>query len=697
MLVILGLLVAAIVVAATSSYYYYPPPPPPPPMRLECSVGERANSKMGLCEPIIAYPIPVLEELKDATVSPCDSFFHSQSGNWISHHKNANRAFGYVSKRNQRLIEDIIKDPTSGPVNRFYQSCVDTLVLNKHEALDKAQLKHVKQHILGAFKSHADLPVVFARLASYGFTSPFAITVESHPTESKMVPLVRYDGFPLGPDDLIRYANMVGMDVFKISNMVNAVRKLNAMHTDVEFEGSYLDYVKSRQYALDMTTMGTLLDAAPANFWKLYLRELNGFAMESEMDLAQTPVWIIDRNYVGSLLRGLTSLTVAEWLAYFTLSIRINTYDFVPELPSNSYFRRHEYAPIKRSAQVPHRLKRYMGSDPVDEATCVAITHNALPGLISRSYLVKDMPNYEQTRQHVIRIVERVRDKLADMISRTSWMEPETRAKTVDKIRAIIVRAVKPNYWEPEPFADRITTDNYLRNLNLVRRYRALHNFELWTSGTPNRDLIQRFISPLTDINAFFAPSTNTITIFAGILTEPFYSSQYSEVVLYATIGMIAGHELSHAIDSHGHWFDKNGNVPPAGWWTNRDQDEFNARAQCITTEYQNGPEQCDAIETYGEQTLGENIADIVGMRAAYEAAPIKSVSDGRIFFETFAQLWAETYDKSVLCDRAKNDEHSIALFRVDKTLRQMTEFAHTYACQSGSKMVNDKPCILFG
>jgi predicted metalloendopeptidase len=637
-LLLVGLLVTAIVLLATHPYpvsSYYRDNPNAILRAENCTIGEHLDGDLNMCAPIVNHPVPVLESLKDHTVDPCDSFFHSQSGAWLKTHSNSNRAFNYVYRRNQKLIHDIIRDPKEGPIYRFYRSCVDTLVNGKHQALDRTQMKHVREHIMGSFKSHADLPVVFARLASYGFTSPFSVTIESHPTEPRMVPLIRYDGFSI---DAITQTN-VGMDVYKMTFLTEAVRKLNALkdNDDEEME-SFVDYVNSARYKLDMTTMGSLLDISPRNFWKLYLRELNGYAMESEMDMAGTPAWIVDRSYMRNLFTGgLQSLTVEEWKAFFTFSIRYNTYNFVPELPSDAYFRTHQYAPMKKMAKVPHRMQRSPKME--GDLTCLALTHRMVPGLISRAFLSRFMPNYEATRTRVIEIVERIRDTMANIINRTPWMDPTTKAKTVAKIRAIVVRAVRPNFWEEEPFADRITIDNYLRNINLVRRYRATHNFELWTSGTPNRDLIQRFSAPLTEINAFYAPTTNTITMFAGILMEPFYSDQYAEVVLYATIGMIAAHELGHAIDFVGHWFDKDGNIPPGGWWTTQDVAQFNERAQCIVREYDEGVNDCQ-LDNYGQQTLSENMADILGIRTALEAAPIKNDQDRRFFFETFAQLW---------------------------------------------------------
>jgi endothelin-converting enzyme/putative endopeptidase len=73
------------------------------------------------------------------------------------------------------------------------------------------------------------------------------------------------------------------------------------------------------------------------------------------------------------------------------------------------------------------------------------------------------------------------------------------------------------------------------------------------------------------------------------------------------------------------------------------------------------------------------------------------SLEERRQFFEVFAQMWAEHYDQRVLCQRVADDEHAIALFRVDKTLRQLKEFREAFNCRVGDNMVNARACRVYG
>lgn len=684
-IVILAVFVALIVIAATHPYPIYPYYRDSSPYphrdsrgRTNCTAGELYDSSLYLCAPAISYPVPISRDLIDDSVEPCQSFYRHMNGKWLDSHINENRGFTYVYRRNQKHIHDIIRNPESGPVYRFYRSCLDTLVNRQHTVFNVAQLNHVKEYILGSIETHADLPIAFARLAKYGFAAPFSFVIETHPTELQMVPLVQFD-------TLGKYADLMDADALYV------IEYLEAMHTDPPFVGSYVDYVRSERYQSDMINMGALLDVSPLNFWKLYLRELNGYRLEEDLDVANQPLWILDRQYMHTLMRSLNEVPMHQWRAYIEYSIMYHSYNFLPNLPADSYFRVHN--PISRVHR--HRLKR--SDNYYSEQSCLSITHKLLPGMIGNLFLHLTMPEQHETKEKVQTIVENVRDSFAHLVGQSSWLSNNTRTVAVDKLRSIIVRSVVPTYYETEPFADRLTMDNYLRNLNIIRQYFATRNFELWTKGPPNRDIIQRFGAPLSEVNAFYSPVSNTITIFAGILHEPFYSARYSDTALYATIGMIAGHELAHALDNTGRLFDKDGSLSIKEPWTQEEYDAFLRLSRCIIEEYK-APSGCDNKD-YGQQTLGEDLADINGIRSAYYARFKNgegSQLEKRQFFSVFAQMWAENYDKQTLCDRVDDDEHAIALYRVDKTLRQMPEFWEAFNCKVGEGMVNENACKVY-
>jgi predicted metalloendopeptidase len=687
LLILIAILIAFVASSPSNSYPYYRDASPNGKYessgRVNCTVGEYFDKQLEMCAPLINTPIPISHELMDETAKPCDSFYRYMSGNWIKTHQNENRGFTFVHRRNQKLVHDIIRDPRSGGVYTFFRSCMDTLVYRQHKMLDSQQISHVTEHILGALRNHGDLPVAFARLASYGFTSPFFLAIEPHPTELKMIPMIRYDNFE-------------DFDPALTENALKVAMKLKMWRTDVEYQGSYVHYVQSGRFHKDLVPMKFLLDAGPPNFWKLYLRELNGYSMEEDIDRNDRMIWVIDKEYIRNFLNGIPSITVQEWRDYVKFLIDHNTRDYLPEFPSDSYFRIH--SPLKRRGEHRHRMKRNKLPE-YTELSCLKLTHKLMPGIIGNIYLAKNVKEYDQLRKNVTKIVENVRDSFASLLQNTSWLSDASKAKAVEKIQSIIVRSVVPTYYEAEPFTERLTLDHYLRNLLIIRQYFAKRNLQLWTAGEPDRDEIQRFGAPLTEVNAFYSPVTNTITIFAGILNMPFYSSRYDLVGQYATLGMIASHELGHAMDVNGRLFDKDGSIYMHEPWNATELQEFHKRLECLQNEYV-APFGCDNAQ-YGHQTLGEDMADLSGVKSAYhaflKADPNATDVDRQYFFQIFAQMWAETYGKEEYCDRVQNDVHAVAEYRVDKTLRQMEEFRRIFGCKHHDNMVNEESCLVYG
>ncbi len=164
---------------------------------------------------------------------------------------------------------------------------------------------------------------------------------------------------------------------------------------------------------------------------------------------------------------------------------------------------------------------------------------------------------------------------------------------------------------------------------------------------------------------------------------------------------MIIGHEIGHSVDNSGRLFNLEGSLERRDPWTPEEYAEFTNQTNHLVAEYES-PFGCNIIE-YGRQTLGEDMADIIGIKAAYrawiksEAPKVPTKQEKQWFFQIFAQAWIEEFDVDALCERAKHDVHAMASFRVDVTLRQMVEFREAFNCKVGDRMVNPQPVTIYG
>lgn len=192
-------------------------------------------------------------------------------------------------------------------------------------------------------------------------------------------------------------------------------------------------------------------------------------------------------------------------------------------------------------------------------------------------------------------------------------------------------------------------------------------------------------------------------------------------------MGVVMGHELTHGFDDQGREFDKDGNLHQ--WWKNKTIERFKIRTQCVAEQYSKYNWQfrlhmfCTSLQLMvficytdkyeiggktvnGNQTLGENIADNGGLKAAYHAylnimegkpepqsLPGLPFTHKQLFFVAFAQVWCSTVTKEANSLQIEKDPHSPAKFRVIGSLSNLREFSDVFSCPEGSKMNPKKKC----
>ena len=76
--------------------------------------------------------------------------------------------------------------------------------------------------------------------------------------------------------------------------------------------------------------------------------------------------------------------------------------------------------------------------------------------------------------------------------------------------------------------------------------------------------------------------------------------------------------QISHAFDDSGRKFDVTGTL--RDWWTPTSAAAFRNRTACFVTQYSAYSPPQSPLHVNGNLTLGENLADAGGIRAAYAA-----------------------------------------------------------------------------
>jgi putative endopeptidase len=273
-------------------------------------------------------------------------------------------------------------------------------------------------------------------------------------------------------------------------------------------------------------------------------------------------------------------------------------------------------------------------------------------------------------------------------IEALSWMDPATKAEAQAKLTTLYVGIGYPETWQ-DYSAFEVKADDLFGNL--WRSVLLDYHREVARLGQPV-DRKEWSMTPQT-VNAVNLPLQNALNFPAAILQPPFFDPQAPGAANYGAIGTVIGHEISHTFDSEGAAFDSKGRV--RNWWKDADLAHFNTATAKLAAQYDTYKPFPD-ISVNGKQTLGENIADLAGLSAAYDgyhaslagkAAPAQDGFSGdQQFFIAFGQNWGSKAREATLRQQVLTDPHSPARFRAD-TVRNIDSWYSSFEVQSGDKL----------
>jgi endothelin-converting enzyme/putative endopeptidase len=299
------------------------------------------------------------------------------------------------------------------------------------------------------------------------------------------------------------------------------------------------------------------------------------------------------------------------------------------------------------------------------------------------------------------KMVQMVSDIEAAMdrdLDQLEWMSAETKVRAKEKLHAVANKIGYPDKWRDYTKLE-VKPDDALGNMQRATAFE--NDRQLNKIGKPV-DHSEWGMTPPT-VNAYYDPSMNDINFPAGILQPSFYDPKQDDAVNYGHIGAVIGHELTHGFDDEGKEFDAKGNL--ADWWTADDTKKFEARTDCVVSEYGNFVA-VDDVKVNGKLTLGENTADNGGLLLAYMAyldrakkngVDLTAKKDGytapQRFYIGFAQNYCENSRPEAIRNQVLTDPHSPDHFRANGAIVNQPGFAGAFGCKKGAPMVPVNSC----
>jgi putative endopeptidase len=274
-------------------------------------------------------------------------------------------------------------------------------------------------------------------------------------------------------------------------------------------------------------------------------------------------------------------------------------------------------------------------------------------------------------------------------------MSNKTKLKALEKLNKFNVKIGFPDKWKDFTKLEINGNNEYYENFLEASRWKISYNLEKLYKPV---DKLEWYMNA-HNINAYYSQTKNEIVFPAGILQEPFYSSQQSLAENLGGIGAIIGHEITHGFDDEGRLYDLDGNLND--WWSADDTKQFNEKSKLLE-ELFSGFSYYD-INVNGKLTLGENIADLGGLIFSLKtierlANPDDKENQIKKLFEQWAKIWRCNITPDTLKNQLLTDPHSPSQLRVNAILSNIDEFYKIYQVKPEDKMyiAPERRCVIW-
>ena len=316
----------------------------------------------------------------------------------------------------------------------------------------------------------------------------------------------------------------------------------------------------------------------------------------------------------------------------------------------------------------------------------IGAVNAALGDAVGRLYAARYFP--ASSKADIQGMVRGILAAFDQRVANLNWMAPATKAEARRKIETMRVGIGYPETWRSYAALD-IRADDPVGNQD--RAELAEYRHQIAKIGR-RVDRAEWWMTPQT-VNAVNLPLQNALNSPAAILQAPFYDPKADAASNYGSIGAVIGHEISHSFDNNGAEFDASGRL--RNWWTATDLTHFRQQGATLAAQY-SAYEALPGVHLNGQQVLGENIADVAGLTAAYEAyhaslggkppPVIGGLTGDQRFFLAFAQSWREKSRDKALRAEIATDGHAPGRFRA-QTVRNLDAWYPAYAVAPGQNL----------
>ncbi|KAE8603571.1 hypothetical protein XENTR_v10014375 [Xenopus tropicalis] len=598
----------------------------------------------------------------DPTISPCTDFYSFACGGWLRRHgipedKLIYGTIAAIGEQNEEKLEHLLLQPVrrkhkgsaERKVKEFFKSCLNMRDIDRLGA--RPMLQVIED--CGGW----DLPedprtqwdfneLLYKTQGVYSTAVFFSMTVSlDDKNSSRYIIRIDQDGLTLpertlylGQDEesikVLEAYKVFMQTILSLLGVENVQKKAEEiLHLEQHLSNitisEFDDMRRDISTMYNKVTLAQLQQITPHLNWKNLLNRIfhTNFPEDEEVVVLATDYM----QKVSEMIRSTPASVLHNymlWRIVVVLSEHLST-------------------PFRDAI---HELSKEMeGSEKQAELTKVCLTQaNKHFGMALGALFVEEYFS-SSSKAKVQQLVENIKHILDYRLEELDWMDTETKQAAREKLKHMMVMIGYPDVLlQPESmdkeYEFEVNEKTYFKNiLNSIR-----YSIKMAVRRIRQEVDKSAWLLPPQALNAYYLPNKNQMVFPAGILQPTLYDPDFPQSLNYGGIGTIIGHELTHGYDDWGGQYDANGN--PIQWWTEDSYSKFLKKAECIVDLYENFTVYNQRVN--GRTTLGENIADLGGLKLAYYAyqkwvrdngperpLPRLKYTHDQLFFIAFAQV----------------------------------------------------------
>lgn len=629
---------------------------------------------------------PVVFDGIDSSIKPGDNFYNHVNKTWYDNAVIADDqvgvgAYRFLNIPQQKLLQNILDEVSNNThpegsieqqVGDFYASGMDTVSINKRGMTPI-------NPILDRINAISDVPSLLDYVATQLTFSDYSIILPyvSPDQENSSLNILHLAQGGLGLPDRDYYfgddASVIEIQeaykkylttLFDLTGEENAKEKALTVY-DIEKQLATFHKTRIERRVIkdnyNKVAVSELEKKQPKIGWTSLFESLG--AKVDSVDIRQPA-------YYDELNKMLTSVSIEKWKLYLKAH-SISSHDDILSTPFQDAAFAYGKVLSGQSEQQPRAQQMVRRVD--------GQIGFALGQLYVKRYFNED------AKKRALDLVNNFQKTLERRIENLDWMSDHTKVKAIEKLYAIKKKIGYPDVWRTYDVS--IKRDAFFENVVALRKNDYQYQLSQLNEA-PNRD--EWHTTPST-VTAYYNPSLNEIVFPAGILQAPYFDLYADDAVNYGGIGMVIGHEFTHAFDDQGAQYDKNGNV--TDWWTAEDYTKFKAKTQQIIDQYGTFTV-LDSVPLKGALTVGENTADNGGIAIAFDAFKMTEQGKGTTeiggftpnqrFFLSVARIWRVKMRDEFLRNYVTTDPHSPPTWRVNGPLMNFTPFYKAFDVKEG-------------